>query len=585
MFVERDKPRSDPEPVSGACPDEVRRQVERISLSSDFAHSERLKNFLRFIVEEKLEGRGDRLKAYCIALAVFGREPTFDPQADPIVRIEAGRLRRALERYYFTEGRSDPILIEVPKGSYAPHVTVRWTNRVDISRFEAGEPLDEPHQGRDERVARPKTTVPRWWLVLGASMAILAAAAALSSAWVTSRGAPKEPVLLVLPFAASGDGAVGALVSMGLTGALIDTLAGASGLRVMGRETTRWAQTNIALASMQQTYGLTHILEGDVIVEDEKVTISSRLVDASSGSIIWVRRYQRGRSIALEDIQADIGGRILATLKPAGAPGPIATAGAVESAWDAYSCKLRFFQYRTELTRDNHNAVQRCMEALVQRFPADATAWAMLSLILVDELRGATRDDGDRPKILANARTAAEKAVALAPGDARALEALALSLYFSRKPTEGRAAAEKALAVAPHDPELLGELGPRIAQAGEWDRGRELLLEATELNPGNAGYYSGHLAFIAFMQGDIGAASGYIARTNQAQFSTRLLVEALVAAELGDADRTAKARTRFLELSPGFLARLDDEIAQRNMTDMDAARLRRAIAKAGFTLP
>src|SRR5438128_2309265 len=99
MFVERSESISHVDTLAEYCPEEVRRQVAAICAASDFANSERLKNFLRFIVEEKLLGRGDRLKAYSIALAVFSREPTFDPQADPIVRIEAGRLRRALEHY------------------------------------------------------------------------------------------------------------------------------------------------------------------------------------------------------------------------------------------------------------------------------------------------------------------------------------------------------------------------------------------------------------------------------------------------------------------------------------------------------
>ena len=69
---------------------------------------------------ETLSGRADRIKAYSIAVEVFGRGASFDPQSDPVVRIEAGRVRRALERYYLTAGSSDPIAITIPKGSYVP---------------------------------------------------------------------------------------------------------------------------------------------------------------------------------------------------------------------------------------------------------------------------------------------------------------------------------------------------------------------------------------------------------------------------------------------------------------------------------
>ena len=101
----------------------VRQELERVLASPDFVASDRLKEFLRFVVEEALAGRGDRLHAYPIALEVLGRDASFDPQTDPVVRMEAGRLRRRLERYYFGAGQSDPVRIDIPKGGYAPTFT------------------------------------------------------------------------------------------------------------------------------------------------------------------------------------------------------------------------------------------------------------------------------------------------------------------------------------------------------------------------------------------------------------------------------------------------------------------------------
>jgi hypothetical protein len=90
----------------------VRRELEQVLASPDFVASDRLRKFLRFVVEEALAGRGDRLHAYPIALEVLGRDASFDPQTDPVVRMEAGRLRRRLERYYLEAGQSDPVRIE-----------------------------------------------------------------------------------------------------------------------------------------------------------------------------------------------------------------------------------------------------------------------------------------------------------------------------------------------------------------------------------------------------------------------------------------------------------------------------------------
>ena len=98
----------------------IQAQLERILASPDFNVPERARTFLKYIVTETLSGRADRIKAYSIAVEVFGRDTSFDPQSDPVVRIEAGRIRRALERYYLTSGSSDPIAIAIPKGSYVP---------------------------------------------------------------------------------------------------------------------------------------------------------------------------------------------------------------------------------------------------------------------------------------------------------------------------------------------------------------------------------------------------------------------------------------------------------------------------------
>lgn len=113
--------------VEGPSADEVRGQLERILSNPEFCVPERDRAFLRYVVDEALAGRGDKLKAYCIATEVFARSDTFDAQNDPVVRIEAGRLRRALERYYLVAGFDDDILIDIPKGGYRPTFTRRDT--------------------------------------------------------------------------------------------------------------------------------------------------------------------------------------------------------------------------------------------------------------------------------------------------------------------------------------------------------------------------------------------------------------------------------------------------------------------------
>ena len=123
---------------------EVLGGLERILGSRDFDGSPRSRDFLRFIVEETLTGRPEGLTQAAIAVRVFGRRTDFDATVDPIVRIQAGRLRRSLERYYLLEGAGDPVHIELPRGGYVP--VFRWARPAHPT--EAGTGRRDPVEDR-----------------------------------------------------------------------------------------------------------------------------------------------------------------------------------------------------------------------------------------------------------------------------------------------------------------------------------------------------------------------------------------------------------------------------------------------------
>src|SRR5579864_3228748 len=98
----------------------ARRELERVLEGAVFRRNERLSGFLRFVVERRLQGRGEELKESVIAVEVFGRKPDYNPKQDPIVRTEATRLRARLSQYYAEEGKGDPLVIDLPRGGYVP---------------------------------------------------------------------------------------------------------------------------------------------------------------------------------------------------------------------------------------------------------------------------------------------------------------------------------------------------------------------------------------------------------------------------------------------------------------------------------
>jgi hypothetical protein len=107
----------DDEPTPPDAP-AVATQVDRMLASRDFDAGSRGRALFRFLAEETIAGRGERLTEGAIAAHVFGRGGDFDPALDPIVRLQVGRLRRSLARFHRGAGAADPVHIELPRGTY-----------------------------------------------------------------------------------------------------------------------------------------------------------------------------------------------------------------------------------------------------------------------------------------------------------------------------------------------------------------------------------------------------------------------------------------------------------------------------------
>ncbi len=107
--------------LSEADCDDVREQLDKILSHALFAQSKRYPGLLRFVVEQTLAGNADQLKERLIGIEVFGRAPDYDANADPVVRVTAGEIRKRLAQYYYNPECSEEIRIELPTGGYVPH--------------------------------------------------------------------------------------------------------------------------------------------------------------------------------------------------------------------------------------------------------------------------------------------------------------------------------------------------------------------------------------------------------------------------------------------------------------------------------
>lgn len=275
--------------------EEVKKQLRRIVTSQDFAASERLQRFLEFVVEATLEGQTNRIKGYTIATEVFERGEDFDPQADPIVRVEAGRLRRRLEHYYLAEGKNDPILVEIPKGGYVPKLSYRF-GEFNESQSPA-EASTEPLGSGQESGRNPIFLGLILGLVIGLALGlgwILLRPGPESSAEKPPASAPEAPLrVMVLPFDYVTDTTLHPLLNEGMVNELITTLAALPEVEVLALRTAREAlDRGLTPQDLSDSLQVDYLIQGHVRQQQSEVRVSVTVTETPTAVIRMSRQFE-----------------------------------------------------------------------------------------------------------------------------------------------------------------------------------------------------------------------------------------------------------------------------------------------------
>ncbi|AJD42511.1 TolB/tetratricopeptide repeat domain-containing protein [Rhizobium gallicum bv. gallicum R602sp] len=499
-------PFGDPGPTA----EEVCQQLERILSSGEFHSSERGRRFLQFIISETLAGRSEFLKAFTIANDVFGREVSFDAQNDPVVRIEAGRIRRRLERYYLVAGQTDPVTITVPKGGYVPRFEYSHRPEVPASLAPSPDAVQDVEAVDHERPfpgpGRSKLLIA---LVAGTFLVI---AAALYSFLAPERSVSGGAIPGTSPTEASAPKVV---VEVFGNGRPVDTTFDiAHGLRdeVIG-QLAKFDDVVVIVDPSRAEGAAGYALQGNIQLDGERLRSVARLVRQFDGAVIWANNYDADlRAQSKLEIQSDVAEQIaIAVAQPYGAIFQADTdtiARQPQSGnWDAYACTLAYYSYRRSMSAQSHNTARDCLQRATQRFPKSATSWALLSLTYLDEMRFHYKlGTSSSVQPLELATSAAERAAALAPNNARVLQALMLVSFFKEDIDKALQAGAAAYAINPNDTEVAGEYGLRLAMSGKWQSGCELVSGAVNKNAGPKGYYEVGMALCALMRNDIRAA-------------------------------------------------------------------------------
>jgi TolB-like protein/Tfp pilus assembly protein PilF len=365
--------------AGGTSHEEVRAQVRRIVASRLFVRSVRLCRFLHFSVEQALIGASG-MKEQLIGIEVFDRQPDYDPRVDPIVRVEARRLRSKLKAYYADANPADSIRIEFPVGGYAPQFL----------------PL-AAHSSGGTRRATPMETVSG-----ETSMAVL-------------------PFANLTPGAGHDSPGGGDYFSDGLTEELIRLLTRVEGLRIVSwHSAAQLRGREQDLDAVRRQLGAAHVLRGSVRRTVERVRVSVYLIDANSGAYLWSEAYDRSPQDVFA-MQEEIAQSIVDCLRLALAT-PRAGSSARPPNVECYNLCLQGRFHANRRTKEGLTKSVGCYEQAIAADPSSALACAGLAdaySLLADYAMA-------RPaEVMPKARVAALRSLELDPSAAEANVSLA----------------------------------------------------------------------------------------------------------------------------------------------------------------
>ena len=420
----------------------VRDALDHICEDPLFVDTTRMKRFLRYVVEEALEGRGNRLKGYAVGLEVFDKPEDFDPQLDTIVRVQAGQLRRRLNLYYSERGRDSQVRITIPKGSYAPVFEIRQQTSEDESK-----PVAE--------IAKLRNDDPR-------------------------------PSIMVIPLRdlteiSHGTGSF----ADGLTAEIVNALVQFRSMRVVTYSVgaSAPAKTNHQTAS-QKDIGVDFILSGSVRRNDDVFRVMVNLIRSGANeylfSRIFDRDYSPGNIFALqEEIASNTAAAIAA---PFGAINRYNRRNLKNrpDSIHAYEGILQFYDLSISPTRNESAKLLKDFDIITQDFPYYASGWAVKSLLNIF----AAAHCLPVPDVDAHfkaAKLSARKAIEIDGQNAMGYFALFQLYYHQGKMDEAERMMQRCLAINPNDYSVLAHYANCLALQGHEDRALSIQAAALRL--------------------------------------------------------------------------------------------------------
>lgn len=414
--------------------DLVREELNRVCEDELFRETTRMKRFLRYVVEETLDGRGSRLKGYVIGVEVFDRPDSFDPQADTIVRVQAGQLRRRLDLYYADRGKTSKVRILMPKGRYAPTFELRQNPYLD----ETVDPLTLIEKGVSQ-ISDPRP-----------SLAVL--------------------TLDDLSFQVREERDY---FADGLSAEIVNALVQFRSLRIV--TLTPSVSTSLAQKSVRdigRECDADFVLSGSVRRDGEVFRVTVSLIRSETSEHVFSRVFDREfKAGSLFNLQEEIASYTAAAIAaPYGAINRYnrRSLSGRQSSMEAYKCVLRYYDLKLSPNRVDAESFLKDVKLATERHPDFSTGWAIRALLNIF-LATQIRLSGQSQALLAAAEQAARQALEIDSQNALGHFALYQCFFHRGEFEKANVMIRRAISLNPNDYSVLAYHAICLAARGDFE--------------------------------------------------------------------------------------------------------------------
>ncbi len=571
----------------------VRETLERVLASNTFARSDRARKLLHYLVEREQAGEAETLKGYSIAVDVFGKDADFDSSTDAVVRVQARRLRDLLEQYFATEGRTAPLRILIPRGSYVP---------VYEPNLDAGTAVADTAQGMLVKEAPPAVptgarenssaaVAPRSAYVFARDSRLLcmsaAALMAVAGILLLLQGNTLAPIARQLAGRADADITSSIhvmtadelpIVFMAVLGDDPETLRVGAAMRtgLSGFDTIEFigrappARPDAAADPVSFVFRL--------MPGPDAGSVAIELQNIGSGRVLL------SRVIAREDVEVGTVDNTIASILSASIP----ASGTIYTYLDQMGldrgltkCLLLNDDYYLDPNAQTHETAYRCFEALLADNAKSALIYSEMSALHLE----AVTDGYKYPP-----GATADQAMAMAH---RALQLSAASPYVYRasgflnsrigNSEDSIRWMRKAYELNTYDLSMAAAYAYGLIFAGDYAEGTPIMARAVELSSAHPQWWDFGLFAGALSLGDRQQAIRAAGPLNPAGVKPHYLAARLIAADLAG-DETAKTslREQLTDRFPKFAVNPRAIFKHRNYPPDLTERLFQALRAAGF---